>query len=66
MNSMQVDTLTYFDNLVPNGLLENSLRSKQQNPETEIALVASTFTWEIFLYSFFVVSFHNLSMALKP
>lgn len=64
MNSMQVDSLTYFDNLVPNGLLENSLRSKQQNPETEIALVASTFSWEIFLYSFFVVSFHNLSMAL--
>ena len=61
---MQVDSLTYFDNLVPNGLLENSLSSKQQNPETEIALVASTFSWEIFLYSFFVVSFHNLSMAL--
>ena len=62
---MQVDSLTYFDNLVPNGLLENSLRSKQQNPETEIALVASTFSWEIFLYSFFVVSFHNLLMALN-
>ena len=65
MNSMQVDSLTYFDNLVPNGLLENSLMSKQQNPETEIALVASTFSWEIFLFSFFVVSFHSLSMALN-
>ena len=61
---MPVDSLTYFDNLVPNGLLENSLRSKQQNPETEIALVASTFSWEIFLYSFFDVCYHNLSMAL--